>query len=265
MKTSMLSRGANGFLLIAVALFMLAPLVVVMLVSFSSSSVFSLPTGAWSLRWYDSMLRKEGLGSTLLLSVNVALLSTLAALVLGTLCAIAIEQGRFKGREALLAFLVSPLLMPGLVVGVALLQALRAVGIDDVFGALLIGHIVITLPYVTRTVHASLSLFDMRLIEAAQTLGMSRKEALMRVMVPSLAPAFLTSGLFAFLASMDNYPISIFLTDARNKTLPIEILRYLEESPDPTIAAISTCLILLAIVVLFIAERMVGMRRLAQF
>jgi len=85
------------------------------------------------------------------------------------------------------------------------------------------------------------------------------------VMVPGLAPAFLTSGLFAFLASLDNYPISIFLTDARNKTLPIEILRYLEETPDPTIAAISSALILFTIVILFVAERLVGVRRLAQF
>ena len=84
-------------------------------------------------------------------------------------------------------------------------------------------------------------------------------------MVPGLAPAFLTSGLFAFLASMDNYPISIFLTDARNKTLPIEVLRYLEETPDPTIAAISSCLILFTIIVLVLAERLVGVKRLAQF
>lgn len=201
----------------------------------------------------------------MLLSAAVAAGATLAALVLGTLCAIAIEQGRFRGREALLAFLVSPLMMPGLVIGVALLQAFRAVGLANVFWSLLIGHVVITLPYVTRTVHASLALFDTRLLEAAQTLGLSRPRALLQVMVPALAPAFLTSGLFAFLASMDNYPISIFLTDARSKTLPIEILHYLEESPDPTIAAISACLILLAAVVLFIAERLVGLRRLAQF
>lgn len=265
MKQIDASRAASHLLLGLVAVFMLAPLLVVMLVSFSNSAVFNLPSGSWSWRWYQAMLHKEGLGATLALSLAVAAGSTLVALLLGTLCAIAIEQGRFRGREALLAFLVSPLLMPGLVIGVALLQALRAIGLREVFPALLIGHVVITLPYVTRTVHASLALFDMRLVEAAQTLGMSRRQALMRVMVPSLAPAFLTSGLFAFLASMDNYPISIFLTDARNKTLPIEILRYLEESPDPTIAAISSCLILLAIVVLFLAERMVGMRRLAQF
>ena len=265
MTAARLTRWANALLLALTAAFMLAPLLVVVGVSFSNSAVFNLPTGQWSWRWYEAMWHKEGLGDTLGLSVGVALASTAAALVFGTLCAIAIEQGRFRGREAVLAFLVSPLLMPGLVIGVALLQALRMVGLRDVFWALLIGHIVITLPYVTRTVHASLALFDTRLLEAAQTLGLSRSRAVAQVMVPALAPAFLTSGLFAFLASMDNYPISIFLTDARHKTLPIEILRYLEESPDPTIAAISSCLILLAIVVLFAAERLVGMRRLAQF
>lgn len=259
------NRIAGGLLMAATAVFMLAPLVVVVLVSFSPSPVFNLPEGQWSLRWYRAMLAKDGLADTVLLSAAVAAGATLAALVLGTLCAIAIEQGRFRGREALLAFLVSPLMMPGLVIGVALLQAFRAVGLANVFWSLLIGHVVITLPYVTRTVHASLALFDTRLLEAAQTLGLSRPRALLRVMVPALAPAFLTSGLFAFLASMDNYPISIFLTDARSKTLPIEILHYLEESPDPTIAAISACLILLAAVVLFIAERLVGLRRLAQF
>jgi len=259
------SRAWRALVMLAVAVFMLAPLVVMVLVSFSSSPVFNLPAPQWSLRWYQAVLHKDGLGDTVLLSVYVALASTAAALVLGTLCAIAIAHGRFRGREALLAFLVSPLLMPGLVVGVALLQALRELGLRDVLGALLIGHVVITLPYVTRTVHASLSLFDMRLLEAARTLGLSPSRAVLKVMVPSLAPAFLTSGLFAFLASMDNYPISIFLTDARHKTLPIEILHYLEEAPDPSIAALSSCLILFAIVVLFLAERLVGMRRLAQF
>ncbi len=265
MNSEKLWHFGSNLILLLVAVFMLAPLVVVVMVSFSSSPVFNLPAPEWSLRWYSALLHKDGLGAVLWLSVKVALVSTLAALVLGTLCAIAIAHGRFRGRDALLAFLVSPLMMPGLVIGVALLQVLREVGLRDVLGALIIGHIVITLPYITRTVHASLALFDMRLLEAARTLGLSPARAVLQVMVPSLAPAFLTSGLFAFLASMDNYPISIFLTDARNKTLPIEILRYLEESPDPTIAALSAGLILFAIIVLFLAERMVGMRRLAQF
>ncbi len=265
MKPERLIRVALGVVASLVAVFMLAPLVVAVLVSFSSSSVFNLPPPEWSLRWFAALARKDGLVESLILSLQVAVASTAISLVLGTLCAIAIEHGRFRGREAVLAFLVSPLMMPGLVVGVALLQALREIGLRDVLGALIVGHIVITLPYITRTVHASLALFDITLIDAARTLGLSYPQAILKVMVPGLAPAFLTAGLFAFLASLDNYPISIFLTDARNKTLPIEILRYLEETPDPTIAAISTCLILLTIIVLFVAERLVGVKRLAQF
>ena len=248
-----------------VVLTLLAPLVVTLAVSVSASSVFNLPPPALSTRWYERMLRLRELWPALRLSVTIALLSTAVSLVLGTLCAIAITRASFPGKTTLVTFMVSPLMMPGLVVGVALLQLLRELGLRDVYVSLLIGHVVITLPYVTRTVLASLALFDFTLIDAARTLGYSPPRALLKVMVPVLAPAFLTSGLFAFLASMDNYPISIFLVDARNKTLPILMLQYLEENPDPTIAAISSGLILLTIVVLLLADRLVGLRRLADF
>ena len=215
-----------------VALTLLAPLVVTLIVSVSSSSVFNLPPPALSLRWYDRTLRLHDLWSAVRLSVGIALLSTAISLVMGTLVAIALTRASFPGTTTLLTVIVSPLMMPGLVVGVALLSLLRELGLRDAYVSLLIGHVVITLPYVARTV---------------------------------LAPAFLTSGLFAFLASMDNYPISIFLVDARNKTLPILMLQYLEENPDPTIAAISSGLIVLTIIVLLVADRLVGLRRLADF
>lgn len=247
----------------AVVLVLLAPLVVTVAVSFSSSPVFNLPPPEWSLRWYQRTARLRELWPSVRLSMEIALLSTGLSLVLGTLCAIAVARGDFPGKTAVVTFMVSPLMMPGLVVGVAILQTLREAGLRDAWLGLLIGHVVITLPYVTRTVLASLSLFDFTLIEAARTLGCSYPRSLLTVMVPVLAPAFLTSGLFAFLASMDNYPISIFLIDARNKTLPILMLQYLEENPDPTIAAISAGLILLTIVVLLVADRLVGLRRLA--
>ncbi|HEV8311238.1 MAG TPA: ABC transporter permease [Methylomirabilota bacterium] len=249
----------------AVVLILLSPLIVTVAVSFSSSPVFNLPPPEWSLRWYQRTMTRESLWASVRLSVEIALLSTGVSLVLGTLCAIAVARGTFPGKTAVVTFMVSPLMMPGLVLGVAILQALREVGLRDAWAGLLIGHVVITLPYVTRTVLASLSLFDFTLIEAARTLGSSYPRSLLKVMVPVLAPAFLTSGLFAFLASMDNYPISIFLIDARNKTLPILMLQYLEENPDPTIAAVSSGLILLTIVVLLLADRLVGLRRLADF
>jgi putative spermidine/putrescine transport system permease protein len=249
----------------AVVIFLLTPLVVTVAVSFGSSSVFTLPPPDWSLKWYARIATTKGLAPSLVTSVEIATLSTVIALVLGTLCTVALVRGQFASREAISTFLVSPLMLPGLVIGIAMLQAFRELGLRGAWASLLVAHVVITMPYVVRTVLGALSLFDFSLIDAARTLGCSYPQALRRVLVPALAPAFLTSGMFAFLASMDNYPISIFFTDAWTKTLPIQMLQYVEESPDPIIAAISTCLILLAVLVLFIGDRLVGLSRLADF
>jgi putative spermidine/putrescine transport system permease protein len=247
------------------AVFLLTPLVVTVAASFGSSAVFTLPPPDWSTRWYQRLTSTRGLMESLGTSLQIAALSTAVSLVLGTLCAIALVRGTFRGRDAIATFLVSPLMLPGLVIGIAMLQGFKAMGLRAAWPSLLVAHVVITLPYVLRTVHGALSLFDFSMLDAARTLGCSYVKALWRVLVPVLAPAFLTSGMFAFLASMDNYPVSIFFTDAWTKTLPIQMLQLVEERPDPTIAAISTGLILLAIVALLIGDRLVGLRRLADF
>ena len=249
----------------ATVIFLMTPLVVTIAVSFGSSTVFTLPPPDWSLRWYERLANTRGLLPALTVSLQVAAISTAISMALGTLCAIALVRGRFPGREAISTFLVSPLMLPGLVIGIAMLQGSKSMGLRDVYASLLIAHVIITLPYIARTVVSALGLFDFSLIDAARTLGCSYPAALMRVLVPALAPAFLTSGMFAFLASMDNYPISIFFTDAWTKTLPIQMLQYVEERPDPTIAAISAGLVLLAIVALIIGDRLVGLRKLADF
>lgn len=245
--------------------FLMTPLVVTVAVSFGSSSIFTLPPPDWSTRWYERLANTRGLWPSLLTSLQVAAFSTIVALVLGTLCAIALVRGRFPGREAVATFLISPLMLPGLVVGIAMLQGFKAAGLREAYSSLLIAHVIITLPYIVRTVLAALSLFDFSLIDAARTLGCSYQRAITHVLVPALGPAFLTSGMFAFLASMDNYPISIFFTDAWTKTLPIQMLQFVEENPDPTIAAISTGLVLLAILALVVGDRLVGLRKLADF
>ena len=209
----------------------MTPLVVTVAVSFGSSAVFTLPPPSWSLRWYEAARPHARALAGALASVQVAALSTAVALVLGTLCAIALVRGRFPGREPIATFLVSPLMLPGLVIGIAMLQGFKAAGLREVYPSLLLAHVVITLPYVVRTVLAALSLFDFSLIDAARTLGLLLPDGDPAVLVPALAPAFLTSGMFAFLASMDNYPISIFFTDAWTKTLPIQMLQYVEEKP----------------------------------
>ena len=263
-RVEKLTRAASWLVAALVVVFLLGPLVVTVVVSFTSSSIYTLPPPEWSLRWYAALTRKSGLADAAWLSVQIALLSTAASLVLGTMAAIAVVRGRFAGREAIATFAVSPLMMPGLVVGVALLQAFRGVGLRDAWTSLVLAHVIVTLPFVVRTLLAALERFDFTLIDAARTLGLSQPRAVWKVLAPGLAPAFLTSGLFAFLASMDNYPISIFLTDARNKTLPIKMLQYLEEQPDPTLAAISTGLIALALVALALGSRAVGLNRMVQ-
>ena len=261
-RVDTIARAFSWIVAAIVVVFLLAPLIVTVVVSFTSSTVYTLPPPEWSLRWYEAIGRRSGFWDSVLLSLNIALLSTALALMLGTAAALAVNRGRFRGREAIATLAVSPLMMPGLVIGVAMLQFLRELGLRDAWTSLVIAHVIITLPFVMRTLLAALERFDYSLLDAARTLGLSWPRAVLKVLIPSLAPAFLTSGLFAFLASMDNYPISIFLTDARNKTLPIKMLQYLEEQPDPTLAAISTGLILLALVVLMIGSRTVGLNRM---
>src|SRR6267143_1809782 len=246
-----------------VLVFLLAPIVVVVGVSVSPSTVFDFPPDGVSLRWYQRIMRLDGFWAATRLSAEIAALATAASLVLGTLAAIAIVRGNFPGREALATFLTSPLMLPGLVVGIALARFFRDFGLRDAYLSLLFAHLVVTMPFIMRTVLASLALFDFAMIDAARTLGCSYPGALVRVLVPNIGPAFLSGGLFAFIMSFDNYAVSIFLTDVRTKTLPIQMLHYLGESPDPTLAAISTLLIALTVIVLLIGDRLVGLRRLA--
>jgi len=262
--TDRLALSLSWVMAIGCVVFLMLPIVITLAASFTSSSVYTLPPPEWSLRWYQSLERRSGLWEAVTLSLNLAVVSTLISLVIGTLAAIAVTRGVFPGRDAIAIFTVSPLMMPGLVVGVALLQFFREIGLRDAYWSLLLGHIVITLPFVMRTLLASMQAFDFSLVDAARTLGLNYPRAILQVLVPNLAPAYLTGGLFAFLASMDNYPISIFLTDARNKTLPIKMLQYLEEQPDPSLAAISSGLILLACIVLIIGARTVGLNRMIQ-
>lgn len=245
------------------ALFLMAPLIVIAAASLSPTPVFDLPFAGASLRWYQRIPRLEGFWPALSLSVEIALLATAIALIIGTLAAIAIARRRLPGSDVLATAMVSPLMTPGLVLGIALLQYFRAIGFNATWSTLLVAHIIICLPYVARTMIAGLSRFDFTLIEAARLLGCTFPGAITRVMIPALAPSFLVAGLFSFLASLDNYPVSIFLTDAHTKTLPIEMLQYIDESPDPTLAALSTLILLATLGLLVASDRFVGLHRMA--
>lgn len=252
------------FLFVAAVLaIQLAPIVVVVLVSVSDSPVFDVTAGAYSARWWERLWANRPFWNAIALSAQIAAVSTLIAMVLGTPAAIALARGRFPGRDALAALILSPLMLPGIVLGIAMLQGFKAYGLTIPLLAIVAGHVVMTLPFIVRSVLAALALFDFTLIDAARTLGCSMPAAIRKVMIPALAPAYVSGGIFAFLASFDNYPISIFLADARTKTLPVQMLEYIEESPNPMIAAVSTLLLVFTIVALLAMERFVGLRRAA--
>lgn len=261
-----MARFGMGFcwaVLTLVLIFLFAPIVIVVAVSFSPSAIFSFPPTGFSWRWYSAILNADSLLASVWLSAQIAFLATCISLTLGTLCAIAVVRGLIPAGKAVATFMASPLMLPGLVLGIAFLQAARGAGLRDAYTTLLIAHVVITMPFVMRTILASLTHFDFAMVDAARMLGYSYPRALWKVLVPNILPGFVSGALFAFIASFDNYPVSIFLVDVRTKTLPIQLLNQLEMSPDPTVAAASALLILGTIVALIICDRLVGLRRMA--
>jgi putative spermidine/putrescine transport system permease protein len=251
------------FTLALVLVFLFTPILIVVAVSFTESAVFSFPPQGFSLKWYSAIRNADGLMASAWLSAQIAFVSTCVSLILGTLCAIAVVRRLVPGGDAIAAFMGSPLMIPGLVLGIAFLQAARHVGLRDAYTTLLIAHVVLTMPFIMRTILASLSLFDFSMLDAARTLGCSYPASLWRVLVPNILPGVMSGALFAFIASFDNYPISIFLVDVRTKTLPIQLLNQLEMSPDPTVAATSALLIVATIAALIVCDRLIGLKRMA--
>jgi len=169
--TGALARWLAVAVMALATVFLLAPLVIIALSSLSPTPVFDLPVGGASLRWYAAVGSLDGVWPALSLSLEIALLSTAISLVIGTLAGIAIVRRIVPGASVLAAAATSPLMMPGLVLGIALLQYFRSLGLTQTWTSLLLAHLVVTLPFVARTMIAGLSRFDFTLIDAARMLG----------------------------------------------------------------------------------------------
>lgn len=247
-----------------IGIFLLAPLVIVMAISFTDSNFIRFPPQGFSLKWYAAISTVPGVVDALILSLQLAALSTVISSTLGTLAALGLTMRRVPGKELVTSFLLSPLVFPSLVVGVALLQFYRATHYDNVFMGLLLAHVVITVPYATRTVIASLEVFDFNLVDAARTLGADGRRAFFEVILPLIRPGVVAGAVFGFIVSFDNYTVSMFLSDAKNLTLPIRLFHFVDRALDPTVAAMSSALILLAVVMLIVGERLIGIRRLSR-
>jgi putative spermidine/putrescine transport system permease protein len=245
----------------AVMVFILAPLVVTMLLSIGDTAFVTFPPRGFTLKWYGKVLHDPEFLGSLRFSAGLALAATLGAMLLGVPAAFAVVRHHFPGRGAITAALLSPLVFPVLITGVALLQLFAMIGSNNAPLNLLIAHVLVTMPYVVRTVAASLMLADRTLEEAAITLGAGHWRVFRRVTIPQIAPGLAAGALFAFMVSFDNFPISMWLADAEHNPIPLLIFQKIAGVFDPSVAATSTLMILFAMVVVLVVERVAGLRR----
>jgi putative spermidine/putrescine transport system permease protein len=243
--------------------FIVAPLLIVILVSFSGREIPEFPPSTWSLRWYGYALSQPVFVTSAINSAWLAVMATCISTPIALGAAMAIVRGQFAGKNLLQAALLSPLFVPAIVTSLAILLAFSSAGLRTVTLRLVAAHVLITLPYLVRTILASLTRLDMTVEEAARTLGASPIRTFWYVTLPLIRPGLTAGMLFATIVSFDNVSVSLFLTTARTNTLPIATLNYVEYNFDPSIAAISTMLIAVTAVAALIMERTVGLRSVA--
>jgi putative spermidine/putrescine transport system permease protein len=208
-----------------------------------------------------NFLQSRELMEALWLSVRLAAAVTLGATIAGTLAALALVRYRLPGHELVRTALMAPIVLPGVVLGIALLIFLNRTPLAQSFAGLLAAHLVVALPYVIRTVSATLEGLDRRVEEAAASLGAPPFTAFWTVTLPLIKPGVIAGATFAFITSFDELVVSLFLTGPRLSTLPVQIYNYIEFASDPTIAAISVVLIVFTTAVVLLVERVVGFTR----
>lgn len=247
----------------ATLLVLLAPLVVVIGVSFSESQFIAFPPTGLSLRWYQQVLSSSAYLSAGAISLQIAIAVTIAATLIGGAAAIAIHRRQLPGSELLAMVFLSPLVLPTIIYAIGMLMFWSAAfGPVSIF-TLALSHTVIAIPYVVRTTLAVLSESDPFLEEAARTMGANRLQRLWFVVVPQCIPGLGAGAFFAFNISFDEAVLSLFLRKPGLTTLPVQIYGQLEFSPDPSVAAVSTIMIALTIVLLVLIDRLLGLQRFA--
>lgn len=243
--------------------FLVFPVLLTILVSFNGSFFIEVPPKSYSLDWYRNIATIHKIGEATLISLAIALLAAALVTLLGLGTALAIVRHPFPGKPFISAFLISPVTVPIVAIGIALVQLFIRLDIAFTWYSLLIGHMVLVTAYPVRTIVASLTLFNPSLEEAAASLGANRWTVFWEVTLPQLKPGLISGFLFAFLISFDNYPISIFLVRGGLTTMPIEVFNYISQNLDPTPAAFSTIYILIVSTIIIFVERRYGVISLA--
>lgn len=243
---------------------LIVPVIIVLLSSFTSSTVLKFPPPGFSLRWYEALLdpvRSRHVHVALSNSLWVALCATALAAVLATLAALALNRVSRPSARAMEAGFLSPLILPGLAFGLATLMYFSILGFRPSLNLLIAGHIVVIAPFIFRTTLASLTQLDPALHESSASLGAGRLYTFRRITLPIIAPGIAAGSFLAFVASMDNVPVSLFLSNARTNMLPIRMWGMMETTLDVRVAAMSGALIVVVLVLMIVMDRLTNLTR----
>lgn len=239
--------------------FLFFPLVLIVVTSFGTEAAIKFPIKGFTLDWYANALRSESMVQSFFLSLRIGLLATVLALAIGIPASYALSRYSFKGKKLLKSFFLSPTIIPGIVVGYILFQFIvLSLGLPIAQG-LLIGHFLISLPYIIRVVGSSMEQLDYSIEEVAWSLGCTKVRAFMKIVLPNVTSGIFAAFMLAFVNSFNNVPVSMFLSGPGVTMLPTSLLSYMEYNYDPTVSAISVMLMVLTIVLMIVIEKTLGL------
>lgn len=239
---------------------LISPILVVIPMSFSSSSFFEFPPPSYSLKWYGSFFNNQEWVIGLLRSLFIALFTSVLATILGIMASLTVTRLNFWGKKLFMTLMVAPMIIPVIITGVALYHSFAPLNLTNSFVGLILAHSVLAIPVVFVTVTASLKGMDRNLEWAALGLGSTPIGAFFKVTLPLIRPGVLSGALFAFIISLDEVVVTMFLAGSKTKTLPIAMWENLRIQVDPTMAAVSTILIGLTIS-LFVSQELASARK----
>jgi len=257
----MMRRLFLPLILFLVLVFLIGPFFIIVAASVSGGETLAFPPQGLSLRWVAKVFTVDSFRASFAMSMFLAIGGTLFALILGIPAAYALSRYRLPGGEAIRTMVSVPIIVPGIIVGLAILRYLVVPFSFDVTVALFFAHTALVLPYAVRVVSASLNNLRSDMEEAAVLLGSSRLGAFFRVVLPNIRSGVLAAFILGFVTSFNQVPVSLFLAKPGVQTLPIDMLGYMETTYDPSVAALSAMLAFLSIGIVFLAERFLGFSR----
>lgn len=242
--------------------FLLLPVLITVLMSFDSRDYFGpFPPPSLSTKWFDSFLRDGYLWAGFKTSVLLAITASFISTMIGSSAALAISRMVPFRRDAFTTVFLSPLMLPGVVIGFALLLFFSALNILPTFWQLLIGHLLITIPFTIRMALIGFAGVSTNMREAALSLGANEREAFFTVIFPLAKNSIAAGAVFAFALSMDDFAISLFLSDVKTYTLPVALVSLMRSNFDLTLAAAAVFLLGLSVVILFVLDRVLGVEQ----